>query len=519
MELIEFILLVILLLLSLFLQFVLLSQRSDRKTSEKLEELERNASAKLTAMETQIGRLGKTVVKNAERGAEADALLRTEVTNTMNEGTRTQSEQLIHIANSVNSQLSASTKNQNDQLSSLRKTMDERLTAISDSQNAQLLSRTKTMDERLTALSDSQNAQLAALTKTMDERLTALSDSQNTRLAEQMSQVNGRVDRMTNVTDAKMDAITKVVDEKLDRLTGIVDQKLDETLNRRLDENFKQVGDQLGKLYKSLGELERLSAGVGDLNRTLSNVKTRGIFGEVQLGRILEETMASSQYEVNVATKQGSLDRVEYAVRFPAQDGSGEVVYLPIDAKFPSDIYNRIVDASANGDPAALAEAQRELRARIRLEAKDIQEKYLDVPRTTAYAILFLPTEGLYAETLRLDGLTEECQRIGVLLAGPTTITALLNSLQVGFRNIALSQKSVEIMRLLEAVKSQFGKMDDAIEKTRKKLLSAEKATDEMQKRTRIIQRQMHRIGEMEPGEAKRILSSAEDEEEEDEEA
>ena len=519
MELIEFILLVILLLLSLFLQFVLLSQRSDRKTSEKLEELERNASAKLTAMETQIGRLGKTVVKNAERGAEADVLLRTEVTNTMNEGTRTQSEQLIHIANSVNSQLSASTKNQNDQLSSLRKTMDERLTAISDSQNAQLLSRTKTMDERLTALSDSQNAQLAALTKTMDERLTALSDSQNTRLAEQMSQVNGRVDRMTNVTDAKMDAITKVVDEKLDRLTGIVDQKLDETLNRRLDENFKQVGDQLGKLYKSLGELERLSAGVGDLNRTLSNVKTRGIFGEVQLGRILEETMASSQYEVNVATKQGSLDRVEYAVRFPAQDGSGEVVYLPIDAKFPSDIYNRIVDASANGDPAALAEAQRELRARIRLEAKDIQEKYLDVPRTTAYAILFLPTEGLYAETLRLDGLTEECQRIGVLLAGPTTITALLNSLQVGFRNIALSQKSVEIMRLLEAVKSQFGKMDDAIEKTRKKLLSAEKATDEMQKRTRIIQRQMHRIGEMEPGEAKRILSSAEDEEEEGEEA
>ena len=507
MDPIQFVLLVILLLLCLFLLVLLLAQRSDRRSSEKLAE-----------MEKLIGRLGKTVVKNAERGAEADAQLRTEVINTMNEGMRTQGEQLINIANSVNTQMTAGTKNQNEQISTLTKTMDGRLSALSDSQNAQLSELTKTMDERLTAVSEQQNAQLTALTQTMNEQLAALTASMNTQLAEQMNLVNGRVDRMTNVTDTKMDAITKVVDEKLDRLTGVVDQKLDETLNRRLDENFKQVGDQLGKLYKSLGELERLSTGVGDLNRTLSNVKTRGIFGEVQLGRILEETMASSQYEVNVATKQGSSDRVEYAVRFPAQDGSGEVVYLPIDAKFPSDLYNKIVDASANGDPAALAEAQRELRTRIRLEARDIQEKYLDVPRTTAYAVLFLPTEGLYAEALRLDGLTEECQRIGVLLAGPTTITALLNSLQVGFRNIALSQKSVEIMRLLEAVKSQFGKMDDAIEKTRKKLLSAEKATDEMQKRTRIIQRQMHRIGEMDPGEAKRILSSAEEEEEEGEE-
>ncbi len=460
MELVEFILLVILLLLCLFLLVVLLARGQDRKTAKKLDDLEQ-----LTM------RLGKTVMQNADRAAEADGLLRTEVTKTMNEGVRTQSEQLVGIAASMNTQLNENAKNQ--------------------------------------------NAQMSDLTQTVNEQLSALSVSMTSQLSEQMNAVNGRVDRMTNVTDTKMDAITKVVDEKLDKLTGIVDQKLDETLNRRLDENFKQVGDQLGKLYKSLGELEQLSSGVGDLNRTLSNVKTRGIFGEVQLGRILEETMVRSQYETNVATKRGTADRVEYAVRFPAQDGSGETVYLPIDAKFPSDIYNKIVDASADGDSVALLAAQKELRARIRLEAKDIQEKYLDVPRTTAYAILFLPTEGLYAEALRLDGLSEECQRIGILLAGPTTVTALLNSLQVGFRNIALSQKSVEIMRLLEAVKAQFGKMDEAIENTRKKLISAEKATDDMQKRNRIIQRQMRQIGEMDPAEAKRILGTEELKEEE----
>ena len=265
-------------------------------------------------------------------------------------------------------------------------------------------------------------------------------------------------DSVTRTLTESMDRLQSSNEEKLDQIRGVVDEKLDKTLNERLDTNFKMVGDQLGLLYKSLGELQALSSGVSDLNRTLANVKTRGVWGEVQLGRILEQTMTKSQYAVNVVTKPNSDDRVEYAVLFPAQDGSGEQVYLPIDAKFPSDIYNRIIEAGESGDAKVIAAVTQELKVRILDEARTIRDKYLSPPHTTNYGIMFLPTEGLYAEVLRIDGLTEKCQQIGVIVAGPTTITAILNSLQAGFRNVALSKKSFEVMKLLEAVKTQFAK-------------------------------------------------------------
>ena len=300
--------------------------------------------------------------------------------------------------------------------------------------------------------------------------------------------------------------------EHLEKLQGVVSDKLDRTLNERLDTNFKMVGDQLGLLYKSLGELQALSSGVSDLNRTLANVKTRGVWGEVQLGRILEQTMTRSQYTVNVATKPNSDDRVEYAVLFPSQDGSGEQVYLPIDAKFPSDIYNKIVDAGENGDSRSMAAVTQELKVRILDEARTIRDKYLCPPRTTNYGIMFLPTEGLYAEVLRIDGLTEKCQSIGVIVAGPTTITAILNSLQAGFRNVALSRKSLEVMKLLEAVKTQFAKLDDEVERTQKKLSDATKSTDRLRHRTEIIQRRMRNITELDPKEAEKLLELSDDE-------
>jgi DNA recombination protein RmuC len=266
------------------------------------------------------------------------------------------------------------------------------------------------------------------------------------------------------------------------------------------------VGDQLGLLYKSLGELQALSSGVSDLNRTLANVKTRGVWGEVQLGRILEQTMTKSQYAVNVVTKPNSDDRVEYAVLFPAQDGSGEQVYLPIDAKFPSDIYNRIIEAGESGDAKVMAAVTQELKVRILDEARTIRDKYLSPPHTTNYGIMFLPTEGLYAEVLRIDGLTEKCQQIGVIVAGPTTITAILNSLQAGFRNVALSKKSFEVMKLLEAVKTQFAKLDDEVERTQKKLSDATKSTDRLRHRTELIQRRMRNVTELDAAEARKLL-------------
>ena len=313
-------------------------------------------------------------------------------------------------------------------------------------------------------------------------------------------------DSVTRTLTESMDRLQSSNEEKLDQIRGVVDEKLDKTLNERLDTNFKMVGDQLGLLYKSLGELQALSSGVSDLNRTLANVKTRGVWGEVQLGRILEQTMTKSQYAVNVVTKPNSDDRVEYAVLFPAQDGSGEQVYLPIDAKFPSDIYNRIIEAGESGDAKVIAAVTQERKVRILDEARTIRDKYLSPPHTTNYGIMFLPTEGLYAEVLRIDGLTEKCQQIGVIVAGPTTITAILNSLQAGFRNVALSKKSFEVMKLLEAVKTQFAKLDDEVERTQKKLSDATKSTDRLRHRTELIQRRMRNVTELDATEARKLL-------------
>lgn len=319
-------------------------------------------------------------------------------------------------------------------------------------------------------------------------------------------------DSIVSTLSDSMDRLQASNEARLDRIQGVVDEKLDKTLNERLDANFKAVGDQLGQLYKTLGELQNLSNGVTDLSRTLSNVKTRGVWGEVQLGRILEQTMTRSQYETNVATRRNSDDRVEFAIKFPAQDGTDETVYLPIDAKFPSDIYNKIVDASESGDAKRMSAVTAELRQRILTEARTIRDKYLNPPHTTNYAVMFLPTEGLYAEVLRIDGLTEKCQAMGIIVAGPTTITAILNSLQAGFRNIALSKKSVEVMKLLEAVKAQFARMDEEVTRTQKKLHEAQAANDQLHHRTRIIQKRMRNIAEMEVSEAGALLKIKESE-------
>ena len=321
--------------------------------------------------------------------------------------------------------------------------------------------------------------------------------------------INMKDSIITTLNDS-MERLQASNEARLDSIRGVVDEKLDKTLNERLDANFKAVGDQLGLLYRTLGELQSLSSGVEDLSRTLSNVKTRGVWGEVQLSRILEQTMTRNQYETNVATRRNSDERVEFAIRFPAQDGTDDIVYLPIDAKFPSDIYNKIADAADSGNVKQIASATAELRQRILTEARTIRDKYLNPPYTTNYAVMFLPTEGLYAEVLRIDGLTEKCQSMGILVAGPTTITALLNSLQAGFRNIALSKKSVEVMKMLEAVKAQFARMDEEVERTQKKLHEAAAANDQLHNRTRIIRKRMRNIVEMEPSESEKLLKMEE---------
>jgi DNA recombination protein RmuC len=405
------------------------------------------------------------------------------------------------------------TESLRDELQSIRDSMNEstRTNAAFNSTlrteiTGSLNSGMKTQSEQLLTSSKLQTESLQNLTDRQTQSLRELSDRQNESLQKIIQENANQKEAIVRTLTESIEKLQKSNEEKLNEMQGVVDRKLDKTLNERLDTNFSKVTEQLGNLYKSLGELKDLSGGVADLNKTLSNVKTRGSWGEVQLGRILEQTMARNQYEMNIATKKNSSDRVEFAVKFPAADGSDGNVFLPIDAKLPSDIYNKIVDASEKGDPDATAAAVSELKNRIRDEAATISSKYLDPPRTTNYAFMYLPTEGLYSEVLRIDGLSEDCQKKGVVITGPTTITAVLNSLQVGFRNIALSRKSVEVMKLLEAVKAQVGRMNDAVEKTQKKLSDAVSMTDDLHNRTARLSSRMRTIGEMDEQESDRIL-------------
>ena len=291
-----------------------------------------------------------------------------------------------------------------------------------------------------------------------------------------------------------LSTIQEATDRKLSEIQKNVDAKLDKNLNERLDESFKQVGERLESLYKSLGELKSLENGVVSLNKTLSNVKARGVYGEMALENILANILDSSQYETNVATKPRSTERVEFAVKIPDKDNKG-FIYLPIDSKFPADIYGKVLEAAENADTVALKLAITELKTRIKKEALTIRDKYISPPNTTDFAIMFLPTEGLYSEVLRIDGLVEECQeKCKIVIAGPTTLTALLNSLSVGFKYLTVNKKSEEIMKLLGNFKGQFEKFNDLITRTQNRISDAQKAAEQLQSRSPMIQKKLDKV-------------------------
>ena len=295
--------------------------------------------------------------------------------------------------------------------------------------------------------------------------------------------------------------------QKLEEIQTGINEKLESSLNQRLEDSFRTVGEQLSRLYTSLGELGKLEDGVNSLNRTLSNVKTRGILGEAQLENILASILSNTLYEKNVVTKRNSRDPVEFAVKIPDKAVQGSFMYLPIDSKFPTSIYDRIAEASEAGDSEGLQRAQRELEQRIRTEAKAISEKYIDPPATTDFALMFLPTESLYAEVLRISGLTEECQRkYHIVITGPTTIAALLNSLSIGFRYMAVNRDSQNILKLLSAIKSQYGNLSQLIEKAGRRLDLARQATSDLKRRTELINRRLSAVEEIDASEAKELL-------------
>ncbi len=319
-----------------------------------------------------------------------------------------------------------------------------------------------------------------------------------------------RFERLKAAVEGRLASLQAENTAKLEEMRRTVDEKLHATLEQRLGESFKLVSDRLEQVHRGLGEMQTLAAGVGDLKRVLTNVKTRGTWGEVQLAALLEQILTADQYGSNVATRPGSGERVDFAIRLPGRD-DGVPVWLPIDAKFPVEDYQRLLEAQERGDPAAVEEAARAIETRLKNEARSIREKYVAPPHTTDFAILYLPIEGLYAEALRRPGLAELLQRDWrVSLAGPTTLAAMLNSLQMGFRTLAIEQRSAEVWAVLGAVKSEFGKFGEALAHTKKKLDEASSSIGKAETRTRVLSRKLKEVEALPVAEAERLIGTVE---------
>lgn len=368
------------------------------------------------------------------------------------------------------------------------------------------------MSQNIKNMSDTINQQINSISNLQKDQL----DLVLKQLLELLKTNSEGLERIRQSVENKLQQIQEDNNKKLEEMRATVDEKLHNTLERRLGESFKNISERLEALYKQLGEMQSLNSGINDLKRALTNVKTRGIWGEIQLANIIEEIFTRDQYDVNVATKKGSRDVVEFAIKLPSKDDTKKYIYLPIDAKFPQEDYQRLLDAQDLGDKEAVDTARKQLETRIKGEAKSIFEKYIDPPNTTDFAIMFLPTESLFAEVVRNTGLIETLQReYKVIITGPTTITALLNSLQMGFRTLAIEKRSSEVWQILGAIKTEFGKFAEILEKTQKKLQEASNSIENATKKTRTIERKLKKVEELPIEESQKLIEiDLEDEEE-----
>ncbi|WP_093162124.1 DNA recombination protein RmuC [Variovorax sp. YR216] len=343
---------------------------------------------------------------------------------------------------------------------------------------------TRTQNAQIDAFAQQLALLQKTLADTLNTQLQGLSESNARRLAEVRATMETQLAQLQQTNTAKLDEMRKTVDEKLQS-----------TLEARLGESFKQVADRLEQVHKGLGEMQTLAVGVGSLQRVLTNVKTRGVFGEVQLEALLEQVLTPDQYAKQVETKPRSGQRVDFAIRFPGRGGDGAPVWLPIDAKFPRDDYERLLDAHERADPAAAEAAAKALEARIRSEAKSISENYLAAPHTTDFAVLFLPVESLYAEVLRRPGLMDAIQRQHrVTLAGPTTLLAMLNSLHMGFRTLALEHQASEVWKVLGAVKTEFERYGDWVARIKEQVSKASDTIDKADTRAKQMRLALRKV-------------------------
>ena len=465
----------------------------DEAMSRWSDDLKAHADARQAQGERDLRAVREDVREEVQRSA----------SGTRQELTQSLGQAIGLFQQTVLGQQGDATRTQNEQLDSFRvqlAAMQQGLAdALRDSSHQAGLQSAAQRDAQAQALArftEAQEASLKRLTDAMGEQLRALSESNDRRLGE-----------VRTTVETRLQALQADNEKKLEQMRQTVDEKLHATLEARLGESFKQVADRLEQVHKGLGEMQGLAQGVGDLKRVLTNVKSRGVFGEVQLAGLLEQVFTIEQYAVNVATVPGSNERVEFAIKLPGRGDAGEPVWLPMDAKFPREDYERLLDAQDRADRVDAEAAGKALEQRIRAEAKTIATKYLAPPHTTDFAILFLPTEGLYAELLRRPGLMEALQREHrVVLAGPTTLLATLNSLQMGFRTLALEKRSTEVWQVLGAVKTEIAKFGDVLAKTRKKLDEASRVMDDADRRARVMTKALRDVVALPDKQAQALL-------------
>jgi DNA recombination protein RmuC len=475
--------------------------------------LKQSSKLNLQQIESQLFSFEKNQEKTERTLKEEIARNREETANSSKDMREELSRSLATFNTSLLANMTNIANLQKDQLDIFAK----QLTTLTGSNEDKLRMMTLTIEEKLSLLQEQINSnakdnrdELSKSLKSFEDRFGASVQEFNELQKQKFDNLVNKQSELIQATELKLDKMRETIEiklkqlqddnnDKLEKMRATVDEKLHKTLEERLSQSFQIVSERLELVHKGLGEMQSLAVGVGDLKKVLSNVKTRGILGEIQLGSILEELLTTEQYARNVATKKGSRDNVEFAIKLPGKDEAGEAVYLPLDSKFPLENYHSLISAYEQGDIAAVESASKLLESAIKKCAKDIRDKYIDPPHTTDFGILFLPVEGLYAEVVRRSGLFETLQRdFKIIIAGPTTLSALLNSLQMGFKTLAIEKRSSEVWKILGAVKTEFEKFGTVLKKAQEKITQASSEIDELVgKRTKQIQRKLKDVHEM----------------------
>jgi len=504
-----------LLLVTVALLGILLLRRPEQGLERALREEQRDGRAELrqqldglsVAQEQRIDAFGRRLDDLATRTDQRLDVLREALTDDARKARGEHAEQQHRFELALGQRL----QGMREQMDTFGQQQEARIHAFGQ-QQAELVAR---VDAGMAALRQVLAEELTRARSENGEQQQRFAEGLGARLSELTQRNEQRIGEMRATLEQQLRALQEDNAHKLEKMRETVDEKLQSTLTTRLDSSFKLVSERLEQVQRGLGEMQQLATGVGDLKRVLSNVKTRGGWGEVQLDNILEQTLTGEQYARGVRVRPDSAEAVDFAVRLPGRGADAAPLWLPIDCKFPREDYERLLDAQEQGDPELVRSTGAQLERAIRIQAKSICDKYVVPPYTTDFAVMFLPTEGLYAETIRRPGLTDALQREHrIVVAGPTTFTALLNSLQMGFRTLAIEQRSSEVWKLLGAVKSEFGKFAGILERAEKQINTVGKSLSDASRKTRTIERRLRGVESLSLEQSQALLGDEIDEEE-----